>query len=61
MEPHTREMIRETLVQGLDLNHMFEREGRPDSRVRVLPLATDSATIEVKGSLPCEANLNACR
>ena len=51
MELHTREMIREAVAQGLGMSLMFEKECPPDSRIRVMPLATDSSTIEVKGYL----------
>lgn len=51
MELHTREMIREGVAQGLGMSLMFEKECPPDSRLRVLPLDTDSSLIEVKGYL----------
>lgn len=51
MEFHTREMIREGVAQGIGMSLMFERECPPDSRIRVLPLDTDSSLIEVKGYL----------
>lgn len=51
MELHTREMIREAVAQGLGMSLMFEKECPPDSRIRVLPLDTDSSSIEVKGYL----------
>lgn len=51
MELHTREMIREAVAQGLGMSLMFEKECPPDSRIRVLPLDTQSSLIEVNGYL----------
>ncbi|WP_395396577.1 LysR family transcriptional regulator [Novosphingobium sp. BL-8A] len=51
MELHTREMIREAVAQGLGMSLMFEKECPPDSRIRMVPLETDSSLIEVKGYL----------
>ena len=49
MELQTREMIREGVAQGLGMSLMFEKECPPDSRLRILPLDTESSLIEVKG------------
>ncbi|MBO9724898.1 MAG: LysR family transcriptional regulator [Novosphingobium sp.] len=51
MELHTREMIREAVAQGLGMSLMFAKECPPDSRIRVLPLETNSSVIAVKGYL----------
>lgn len=51
MELHSREMIREAVAQGIGMSLMFERECAPDPRIRVLPLETRSALVEVKGYL----------
>jgi DNA-binding transcriptional LysR family regulator len=51
MELQTREMIREGVAQGLGMSLMFEKECPPDSRLRILPLDTESSLIEVKGYL----------
>ncbi|HUD28255.1 MAG TPA: LysR family transcriptional regulator [Novosphingobium sp.] len=48
---HTREMIREGVAHGLGISLMFAKECPPDQRIRVLPLATSSSVIEVKGYL----------
>ena len=51
MEIHTREMIRESVAQGLGLTLMFEKECPPDARIRVVPIDSSSAALTTKGYL----------
>jgi len=51
MEIHTREMIRESVAQGLGLTLMFEKECPPDARIRVVPIDSSSAALATRGYL----------
>ncbi|MGF7149707.1 DNA-binding transcriptional LysR family regulator [Sphingomonas zeicaulis] len=51
MELRTREMNREAVAQGIGMSLIVEKECPPDSRIRVLPLATDFPALIMKGYL----------